>query len=98
MSLRIVRADYHNPQHQQDLIYLLDQYARDPMGGGEGLKASVKETLIDQLQKDESKLLFLLDLQSILRRCLLLDLTNLDTFLEDELQQYVQRSLNQVSN
>ena len=51
MTVRIIRADYHNPQHQQDLLYLLDQYARDPMGGCEGLKASVKETLIDQLQK-----------------------------------------------
>ena len=51
MTVRIIRADYHNPQHQKDLLYLLDQYARDPMGGGEGLKGSVKETLIDQLQQ-----------------------------------------------
>ncbi len=51
MTVHIIRADYHNPQHQQDLLYLLDQYARDPMGGGEGLKSSVKKTLIDQLQK-----------------------------------------------
>ncbi len=51
MTVRIIRADYHNPQHQQDLLYLLDQYARDPMGGGEGLNASLKETLIEQLQQ-----------------------------------------------
>lgn len=51
MNIQIVIADYHNPQHQQDLLYLLDQYARDPMGGGEGLKAPVKETLINQLQQ-----------------------------------------------
>ena len=51
MNIQIVIADYQNPQHQQDLLYLLDQYARDPMGGGEGLKAPVKETLINQLQQ-----------------------------------------------
>lgn len=51
MNIQIVIADYHNLKHQQDLLCLLDQYARDPMGGGEKLKDSVKETLIEQLQQ-----------------------------------------------
>ena len=37
LKLRIVQADYGNPDHIRTLIDLLDGYARDPMGGGEGL-------------------------------------------------------------
>ena len=34
VPFEILIADYTNPQHCQDLIHLLDEYARDPMGGG----------------------------------------------------------------
>ncbi|WP_406663438.1 GNAT family N-acetyltransferase [Gallaecimonas sp. GXIMD1310] len=49
MTIEVIQADYHNPQHGQDLLALLDAYARDPMGGGEGLKEQVKATLLEKL-------------------------------------------------
>ncbi len=42
MSLRTERVDYRNPRDAQALVMLLDAYARDPMGGGEGLTEEVK--------------------------------------------------------
>ena len=42
MSLRTARVDYRNPRDAQALVMLLDAYARDPMGGGEGLSEEVK--------------------------------------------------------
>ncbi len=38
----IVVADYRDPSHQKALLDLLDDYARDPMGGGKGLSSRVK--------------------------------------------------------
>lgn len=35
--VRVCRADYANPAHAAAVVNLLDAYARDPMGGGEGL-------------------------------------------------------------
>ncbi|HID45822.1 MAG TPA: GNAT family N-acetyltransferase [Chromatiaceae bacterium] len=45
----ILIADYHNPLHRKAVIDLLDDYARDPMGGGEPLSAQTRETLIPAL-------------------------------------------------
>lgn len=47
----IVLADYSNPAHAQAVIAMLDAYANDPMGGGEGIDASVKENLIKEMDK-----------------------------------------------
>jgi ribosomal protein S18 acetylase RimI-like enzyme len=44
--LTVVRADYANPTHAADLVHLLDAYAADPMGGGEGLSDFAKGHLI----------------------------------------------------
>jgi len=44
-------ADYHNKQHAADLLYLLNQYALDPMGGGAPLTEYVQQNLIENLQK-----------------------------------------------
>jgi len=51
MSINLVNVDYLNSQHAQDLIYLLDSYAQDPMGGGEGLKQHVKDNLAKELAR-----------------------------------------------
>ena len=51
MELEINLVDYSSPQHSQDLIYLLDSYAVDPMGGGKGLNPEVKHNLVDELAK-----------------------------------------------
>jgi len=45
MKIEVMRADYLDPQQAADLVFLLDSYARDPMGGGIGLSAQVRENL-----------------------------------------------------
>jgi ribosomal protein S18 acetylase RimI-like enzyme len=48
-AIRVVRADYANPVHAAALVMLLDAYARDPMGGGEGLNDFAKANLVGAL-------------------------------------------------
>ena len=47
--LEIVQVDYANPRHAAALIFLLDAYAQDPAGGGEGLSDYSKSHLIAAL-------------------------------------------------
>jgi ribosomal protein S18 acetylase RimI-like enzyme len=49
-GLRICRADYADPVHASALVALLDAYARDPAGGGEGLSAFAKAHLVPSLR------------------------------------------------
>jgi len=51
MAINIFLADYNNPQQGEDLVMLLDYYAKDPMGGGKGLSEHVKENLVKTLAK-----------------------------------------------
>ncbi len=51
MAVNIFLADYENPQQGEDLVMLLDAYAKDPMGGGEGLSEHVKQELVKTLAK-----------------------------------------------
>ena len=37
-ALQIKRVDYLDAQDAQALVFLLDAYAQDPMGGGEALQ------------------------------------------------------------
>ncbi len=48
-SIRVVRADYAHPQHAAALVAMLDAYAQDPMGGGEGLSEFAKAHLVESL-------------------------------------------------
>jgi ribosomal protein S18 acetylase RimI-like enzyme len=50
-SIRICRADYARPQHAAALVSLLDSYARDPMGGGQGLSEFARANLVAELAK-----------------------------------------------
>ncbi len=45
----VCRADYANPSHAAALVTLLDAYACDPMGGGEGLSEFAKANLVASL-------------------------------------------------
>ena len=45
MHIEVLRADYLNPAHAADLVFLLNSYALDPMGGGEALCQSVRDGL-----------------------------------------------------
>lgn len=48
-EVRVCRADYRRPSHARALVAMLDAYARDPMGGGEGLSDFAQAHLVDAL-------------------------------------------------
>ena len=48
-QVTIYQVDYANPMHGAALVYLLDAYAKDPMGGGEGLSDFAKANLVTSL-------------------------------------------------
>ena len=49
--IHVIKADLNNPQHAAAIVAMLDAYASDPMGGGEGISAFVRENLITELRK-----------------------------------------------
>lgn len=49
MAVKVIQADYHNPQHARHVIELLDCYATDPMGGGMALSDYTAQNLISAL-------------------------------------------------
>jgi len=49
MAVEVFQADYHNSQHGLFIVFLLDHYASDPMGGGEPLSDTVKQKLVASL-------------------------------------------------
>lgn len=48
-TIHIERADYRDAGHAALIVRLLDEYARDPMGGGAALPDGVKQRLIPAL-------------------------------------------------
>jgi len=50
MSVRIFAVDLQNPAISTAWLDLLDHYARDPMGGGEGLSDYAKSHLAERLR------------------------------------------------
>ncbi len=51
MNITVIKADYFNLQHEKDILYLLDAYASDPMGGGKPLDTEVKRTVVRKLSE-----------------------------------------------
>jgi ribosomal protein S18 acetylase RimI-like enzyme len=51
MVIDVLRADYINAKHADDISYLLNNYAEDPMGGGAPLSDNVKQNLVKALSK-----------------------------------------------
>jgi ribosomal protein S18 acetylase RimI-like enzyme len=49
LSVRILRADYADPDHAAALVALLEVYARDPAGGGTGLSDFTRAHLVRHL-------------------------------------------------
>ena len=49
--MRILPADLDNPDQTRDLVRLVDEYARDPMGGGQPLSDEVKERFVARARK-----------------------------------------------
>jgi len=52
--IEITLADYANPAHAQAVVNMLDMYAKDPMGGGEGISEEVKDNLIKEMAKRDN--------------------------------------------
>lgn len=48
-DLQVRAVDFGDPRDREALVSLLDMYARDPMGGGDGLDSEVKARLCDDL-------------------------------------------------
>ncbi|WP_310483451.1 GNAT family N-acetyltransferase [Chamaesiphon sp. VAR_48_metabat_403] len=53
-SIEIIEADLSIPKHARAVISLMDEYARDPMGGGNGLSDYAKNNLISELAKRQT--------------------------------------------
>jgi ribosomal protein S18 acetylase RimI-like enzyme len=51
MKIDVLTLNYKDPQHAQDMLFLLDNYALDPMGGGTALSQTVKDNLASELAK-----------------------------------------------
>jgi len=51
MNVELIKADYAVPEHRQDILQLMNDYALDPMGGGEALADEVQTVLLDELAK-----------------------------------------------
>ena len=49
LLIKLVRVDYADPVHGAALVDLLDNYARDPAGGGEPLSDFARANLVSQL-------------------------------------------------
>lgn len=49
--IQILQADLNLPTHADALMVLLDEYARDPMGGGKALSDYAKANLIAELNR-----------------------------------------------
>jgi ribosomal protein S18 acetylase RimI-like enzyme len=51
MKIDIFTLNYQNVQQTQDMLFLLDNYALDPMGGSTTLSQTVKDNLATELAK-----------------------------------------------
>lgn len=51
MNIEVLTADYDNTKHAADLVYLLNSYAMDPMGGEAALPQAVQQSLVPELAK-----------------------------------------------
>jgi ribosomal protein S18 acetylase RimI-like enzyme len=49
MKIDVFTLNYQDEQHAQDMVFLLDNYALDPMGGATALSQTVKENLATAL-------------------------------------------------
>lgn len=49
-EVTISRADYDDPEHAAQILFLTNEYAKDEMGGGEPLPAHVQQKLVAGLR------------------------------------------------
>jgi ribosomal protein S18 acetylase RimI-like enzyme len=58
-NLVVIEADLDVPHHQEAIVYLINAYARDPMGDGRDLPMAVQDRLIPGLRQHPTTLVFL---------------------------------------
>ncbi len=58
-TITVVEADLHRPDHQEAILRLVNNYARDPMGNSQDLPQDVCTRLIPGLQAHPTTLIFL---------------------------------------
>ena len=58
-TITVVEADLHRPDHQEAILQLVNNYARDPMGNSQDLPQDVCTRLIPGLQAHPTTLIFL---------------------------------------
>ena len=58
-NLDIVKANYSDSKHAVDIVALMDDYARDAMGGGEPLSIYSRQYLVAGLAKTSGAVTFL---------------------------------------
>ena len=51
MRIEVIEANYLNSKNAEEIVMLLDSYAKDPMGGGNSLNENVKKNLVEKLSK-----------------------------------------------
>ena len=49
--IEIIDADLSLPRHAEAIVYLLNDYALDPMGGGDGLSEFARTRLVGELRR-----------------------------------------------
>ena len=54
MKVDVIEADLNNPKHAEALVFLLNQYAQDPMGGNKELSEYTKKNLVIEIHKRDA--------------------------------------------
>lgn len=58
-AIEVREADLDDAVHAAGVLDVIDSYARDPMGGGDGLAAAVRDELVEGLRRHPTTLVFL---------------------------------------
>jgi ribosomal protein S18 acetylase RimI-like enzyme len=58
-DVTVIEADLQDRRHQAAIVHLIDAYARDPMGNGEGLPSEVCDRLMAGLQQHPTTMIYL---------------------------------------
>ena len=57
-EIKIIEADLDHDLHGQTILFLINEYAKDPMGDGDSLPKSVQERLIPGLRAHPTTIIF----------------------------------------
>ena len=57
--MKVIKADFSSARDAESIVYLVNEYALDEMGGGQGLSDFSKEHLVEALSKRSSCAVFI---------------------------------------